>query len=330
MVVEIVGDTVASAYIDGLQQLRISGIREESRNGPVLSIPRPVVLTILSPWRRVLVDAVRKPNPYFHLAEFVWMMAGANSALWLSYYNSRYMEYAEDNGRVHGAYGDRWMNHFGLNQVAVAIEELKRDPTSRRVVLGMWDPDADLGTNARDLPCNTHIYFRTTQRAGGDPQLNMTVCNRSNDYIWGMMGANVVHMTLLHELISNAIGVQQGVYTVFTNNLHMYEQLPGSEQIRQTLVTSGDPYRRNFQHIPLLQPQESFQDFLLDCWVFVQHGLNFKGEYASRWFDLVFLPMMRAYAARKQGGDDLPHLAEVKAHDWQTAGLAWKGWKANG
>ena len=33
-------------------------------------------------------------------------------------------------------------------------------------------------------------------------KLCMTVCNRSNDMLWGAYGANVVHMSMLQEFVA--------------------------------------------------------------------------------------------------------------------------------
>ena len=78
----------------------------------------------------------------------------------------------------------------------------------------MWDGSCDLDTHHNDLPCNTHIYFRVV-----DGKLNMTVCNRSNDVIWGMTGANAVHMTMLQELIAAEADIPIGSYLVSSRSV---------------------------------------------------------------------------------------------------------------
>ncbi len=82
----------------------------------------------------------------------------------------------------------------GLKKINYKLvsHRLKTYPNDRRTVVGMWDPWEDLWeeNDGKDYPCNTQIYF--WERKG---QLNMTVCNRSNDMIWGAYGANAVHMS---------------------------------------------------------------------------------------------------------------------------------------
>jgi hypothetical protein len=327
MVAEISGDSVSNAYIDGIWQLRVSAVEDDSRNGPVITIPRPTVLSIYHPWKRVLIDEVRQPNPYFHIAEFVWMMAGSNDAEWLSYYNSRYMEYAEPDGLVHGAYGHRWFEHFGVDQVAEVLQLLAMDDKTRRAAIGMWDPCVDL-QDKRDLPCNTHIYFRMQEGTKGQKRLDMTVCNRSNDYFWGMMGANVVHMTLLQEFLANALGWEMGVYRVFTNNLHVYKSIPRYQDLMDTMVIAKCPYGGDYKHIPLLADGQDPMDFIIDCRAFVHSGQQaYRHTYYSPWFTDTFIPMMKAYDARKRKEDETPWLNQVRASDWKMAGFAWKEWK---
>ena len=209
---------VPSMFSEMMILMSMSGQPECSRNGEVLTIQEPLTVTVKNPLNRVLIDPVRQANPYFHVMEFIWMMAGNNQPNWIKAFNSRFEEYADNlNSKgvdiIHGAYGHRWRNHFNLDQIHAAVDMLEYNPESRRVVLSMWDTNADLGKAHNDLPCNTHIYLRVV---GG--KLNMTVCNRSNDVVWGMTGANAVHMTMLHELISLAAHIPIGKYIVVSRD----------------------------------------------------------------------------------------------------------------
>ena len=136
------------------------------------------------------------------------------------------------------------------------IKELIANPESRRCVLQMWEggnpPFAEYSGNlmprssdlhratsgGKDVPCNLCCMFsirtETVDRFDqSDPMLSgrpldkfnyldMTVVNRSNDLIWGLLGANVVHFSYLLEHMANCIGVEVGHQTHFTNNLHAY------------------------------------------------------------------------------------------------------------
>lgn len=318
---QISGRNVPEAYLDGIWRLKISGREEESRNGRVLTIPSPVLLTIYAPWERVLIDDERQANPYFHLAEFVWMMAGSKDANWLAKYNKQMLEYSDDGRTLDGAYGYRWAEHFGLHQIYSLVKILRKDSESRRAVLAMWDPTVDL-RGGKDIPCNTHVYFRMN-----GPTLDMTVCNRSNDFIWGMLGANAVHMTMLHELICNELRVRVGKYQVFTNNLHIYKSLPKFKEIMSTTVVE-DLYRSMPQHIPLVFGDETMLEFIDDCDRFVFCPTAARDAYSTNWFRSVFIPMMAAYELRRNKKDELEMIEQVAATDWRVAAYAWRRWKS--
>src|SRR5262245_52276337 len=180
------------AFMDGFHWLRACGVEEQSRYGPVLRAPGPVGTTYLHPRERVLFNPLRNCNHVFHLMEAIWMLAGRNDVNWLLPFNSGFKEFAEPDGLMHGAYGFRWREHFGFDQIETAINDLRDNPTSRRVVIGMWDPRDDMGRSKKDLPCNTGLYLDIRQG-----RLNMTVLNRSNDVLWGAYGSNVVHFSML-------------------------------------------------------------------------------------------------------------------------------------
>lgn len=282
------------ALTDGLMWLREAGIAEESRGGPVLVAPGPVVTEYLRPTERVLFNATRDANPVFHLMEAIWMLAGENLAEFLVPFNSRFKEYAEEDGRVHGAYGYRWRYHFGQDQIARLIEELQNKPQTRQAVLAMWDPARDLGVQKNDIPCNTHAYF---DRRGD--VLNMTVLCRSNDMLWGAYGANVVHFSILQELIAAGVGVPVGVYRQFSNNFHLYTNLPQVNTLLATPPTVYDPYEKGeCTSMALISDEagETWQDFIDDCEKLISPD---GGEYATQFFRIVARPLFRAYMHRR-------------------------------
>jgi thymidylate synthase len=246
--------------------------------------------------------------------EFVWMMAGSRQTDWVSYFNSNMEKYSLKNV-LYGAYGYRWRNHWGADQLRKVVRTLQRDPTTRQAVLQMWDPVADLDTLNPDKPCNTTIYFRLV-----NDQLNMTVCNRSNDLIWGMLGANAVHMTLLHELIAAATNLPLGHYQVFTNNLHIYTELPNYEKLINTFAPD-DPYSTKvMNHVPVLQPEESFEGFLRDC----QMLLEGDYELENNWLRKVALPAHHAYRERKDKSETgLSYINSMPNCDWKLALQLW-------
>jgi hypothetical protein len=165
-----------------------------------------------------LFDPVRDANPFFHYMEAIWMLAGEDGVEFPAKFAQNIKNYSDDLKTLHGAYGHRWRKQFEVDQIEVVIDMLKKDRQTRRAVIAMWDPTCDLGVKNKDLPCNTQLYFRVMK-----DQLHMTVTNRSNDLVWGMLGSNIVHFSILQEYIASATGLELGYLNQFTNNLHVYE-----------------------------------------------------------------------------------------------------------
>lgn len=217
------------ALSDLLNMLGSLGVEQPSRNGPVLRADAPVT-TIWSPSLDCISrDPLRDANPFLHFLEAMWMLAGQEDVATVAYLAPNMANYSDDGVTLHGAYGYRWRQWFGYDQIASILSELRKDPTTRRCVLQMWDGFTDLTkaiSGGRDVPCNSTIYFDPIEGV-----LNMTVSNRSNDAIWGAYGANVVHMSILHEYISHQVGMAIGTYYQMSNNLHVYLDNPVTARV---------------------------------------------------------------------------------------------------
>lgn len=309
----ITARNVNDAFVEGWWWLKVAGIKEDSRNGPVLVAPGPVITEYARPRERVLFNPKRDANPVFHLMECIWMMAGENDTYWLEQFNPRMAEYTEDH-IMHGAYGHRWRRHFHLEQLGEIVEILRDKPDSRQAVLAMWDAPSDLVGRWKDRPCNTHIYFDL--RGGA---LNMTVCCRSNDMVWGAYGANAVHFSFLQEVLASELKVETGVYRQMSNNFHVYTDL---EMVQNFL---GAPPRDEYNfyltgeaaHIPLIGSGESMHDLTRDCEAVVTGSAPESTVFMRQ----VAYPLYRAYQQRK--AKEGWSLDTIPNCDWK---LAFKQW----
>jgi thymidylate synthase len=329
---------VNDAFAAGLSLLWTEGELQDSRAGPVRVCPFPVTTVYSRPWERVLFDPVRDANPFFHLFESIWMLAGERDARWLDQFVSDFSSrFAEDDGHQHGAYGFRWRRHFEPeggwaesrlpDQLKTIIEMLKNNPQERRAVLTMWDPVADLGVNRRDIPCNTHVYFRRRRVTAYGPEiLDITVCCRSNDAIWGAYGANAVHFSVLQEYVAHALGVGIGNYYQISNNFHAYMDVLNKYEH----VTFIQPYGAEHAVTPLtlfrmsLQSADTWDGFPGDAEHFVagttQHFLFF-----NPFFNNFAWPLLQAHRLWK-GKERRAALDAVNALedcDWKVAVMRW-------
>lgn len=221
---------VNEALWSGAQMLRAHGVRQDSRNGPVLVAPEPVTTVYERPLERVMLHPGRDANPFFHLVEALWMLAGRNDLATLTPYVKTMVNFSDDGGRTqNGAYGRRWRRWFRRkpytegfqDQLKWAVGRLTADPRDRRVVIQMYDPVEDqfmADNGGRDIPCN----LSALPWVGPEGELNLTVLNRSNDMVWGAYGANAVHFSVLQEWLAHALDRPVGQYWQVSNNFHAY------------------------------------------------------------------------------------------------------------
>ena len=198
----------------------------------------------------------------------------------------------------------------------------------------MWDAHVDLGVASKDIPCNTHAYFLIN-----NGRLDMTVCNRSNDIVWGCYGANAVHFSILQEYMAALIGVPVGRYWQISNNWHLYlnqhKELMG-ELSRRALMppsTASCPYSSL-----AVKPFPMFSSNM-EAW-HTDLGMFLEGDpamgYKTQFFRRVALPMHQAWLLFKS--DPGPGAAieamdflskNCLATDWQLAGMEWLNRRAH-
>ena len=281
--------------------------RYESRNGPALRIREPVIITYQEPYERVLFSPGRDCNPFFHLFEAIWMLAGCRDLKPLQYYVSTFDAYSDDGTTLNGAYGYRWRHAKGGysalgpvdgDQLELLIDHLRDKKDSRRAVLNMWNVEDDLLNidDSKDVCCNLNVCFQITS----NNLLNMTVFNRSNDLIFGALGANAVHFSILQEYMARRIGCGVGVYNQISNDMHIY--------LNQFTPDKWFPPMDMHQPLPqkygitvdytslVIQDPENFDlgcQQLVDCY---DGGVRVD----EPWLDNVVRPMMAAFHQHKK------------------------------
>ncbi len=316
----ITARNVNSALSDGLWYLKVAGVSETTRVGKVIVAPGPVIVEYQKPCERVLFSAARDANPYFHFFEALFFLAGRNDLAFLLQFNSRFHEFSDDGVTLHGSYGYRW-RHWKSRQVQDQLElligHLKRNPESRRAVLTMWNPELDLDTEVKDAPCNTACYFDCR---GG--VLNMTVCNRSNDLLWGLAGANAVHFSVLLEYMAAHIGIPIGVYRQFSNNFHAYTEMPGYPSIDPAVIGEDDRYvSGEVTPFPLVQDPTQFD---LEIYKFMSDP---SGDtlFKEPFFDVVASPMYASWKQHKLKNrkEALANAKAIEASDWRIVTINW-------
>jgi len=319
---------VNDALRQGAALLDKHGVLRESRNGPVKVADMPVTTIYERPLERVLFDPTRDANPFFHLVEALWMLAGRDDLKILTEYVATMSRFSDDGGKTQpGAYGYRWRNHFASgDQLTWAIRRLKADPNDRRVIIQMYDADIDqpaADNNGKDIPCN----IVAAPWIDAASRLSMTIFCRSNDMILGAYGANAVHFSFLQEYLAQGIGVRVGAMNQVSNNFHAYlsnidkHAEDAARDLYSDNAVSPYPLMGNANDVVSIQQFDEDLTFFFDD----PAAPGIRSAFLRR----VACPMIMAHRAYKNKKDPkrfenaLEIINQCHAEDWQQAGREW-------
>ena len=269
--------------------------------------------------QRVLTVPWRRWNPFWAVAEQVWILAGSRDAAWITAYNSRLRDYLDsvDAEAFHGAYGDR-LRHGPRDQLRDVQRQLQDDPGSRRAVATIHDPARDnpeVPTN--DRPCNCALAYHLREGA-----LWAATFNRSNDFVLGLTGINLVQFTAIQEFLAASLGAAPGPYTHFSASLHLYDDDPIAFRL---LSHADEAYTFDvYAHVeptpmrPWQYPEEGWTTITK-----LYNGLALDAEACPYWRSAG--AMLAAWAVLKRGelAEAMAHLATMAAEDWLIAALEY-------
>lgn len=205
------------------------GIDQPSRGGGTKELPFTSI-TLHKPQQREILNPKRRASLAAQIAETMWVLNGRSDVEWLSHYLPRAADFSDDGVNWRAAYGQRlrrWPARNGdpedvRDQLAWVIRLLRKDPTTRRAVLSIWDPVVDQvepGVPVKDIPCNDLLHFLSR-----DGVLDLHVVVRSNDLVWGWSGINAFEWSTLLEVVAWATGLRVGALHFSTSSLHFYER----------------------------------------------------------------------------------------------------------
>lgn len=330
-----------------LQHLEEKGERNSSRAGEVIVVPTPVTTVYREPMERVLFSPTRDANPFFHLIEALWMLAGRRDVATLAHYVRRMSDFSDDGISFHGAYGHRWRLHWTLDQLIAVVSLLKRQPQSRRAVIQIWDCQADVYPHEKikDIPCNLIVTPWIHNQL-----LDMTVFCRSNDAIWGAAGTNAVQFSVLQEYLAAKLGIGVGLLYQVSNNFHAYSEIfeklrilrPPSDARHYDEYTDKRVTPTKLIDDPIRFDQELHYFFE---WHDARLGAIKEDEpkidmhYMSSWrnsiFSRVAIPMVKAYMIFRRCKDDPNQFEDIdrllddysssipQRNDWLYAAQFW-------
>jgi thymidylate synthase len=112
-------------------------------------------------------------------------------------------------------YGQRLMDHKGVNQIEKLIERLKKVSHTRRAIAFTWDVTTDYDNDKS--PCLNMVHALVQ-----DDRLFLTAYFRSND-MYGAWPRNAFALRKLQKKIADEVGVKMGPLITISNSAHIYK-----------------------------------------------------------------------------------------------------------
>lgn len=134
--------------------------------------------------------------------------------------------FAEKHGDLGPVYGAQWRNFNGVDQLQFILDEIKKNPNSRRMMLSAWNP-AEIKNMALP-PCHTLIQFYVA-----DGKLSLQLYQRSADIFLGVP-FNIASYALLLMMVAQVTGLEVGEFVHTLGDAHIY--LNHVEQIELQLT----------------------------------------------------------------------------------------------
>lgn len=169
--------------------------------------------------------------------ELIWFLAGDTNIAYLKANDVRiWDEWADERGNLGPVYGRQWRSWAApdgrsIDQIRGLIEELARNPDSRRLVVSAWNP-ADLDKMAL-APCHCLFQFHVAQG-----RLSCHLYQRSGDAFLGVP-FNIASYALLTHMVAQISGLRPGDFIHSFGDAHLY--LNHLEQARLQLTRTPRP-----------------------------------------------------------------------------------------
>lgn len=152
--------------------------------------------------------------------ELLWFLKGDTNVRYLQENGVRiWNEWADENGDLGPIYGYQWRswpdyNGGFIDQIAEAVETIKHNPDSRRIIVSAWNvaalPEMKLP------PCHAFFQFYVA-----DGRLSLQLYQRSADIFLGVP-FNIASYALLLMMVAQVTGLESGEFIHTLGDAHIY------------------------------------------------------------------------------------------------------------
>lgn len=219
-------------YLDLVKLVMEEGIRKPSRTGiDTISYFGAFYKVDLSKGFPLLTTKKMEWKSLLH--EVLWYLSGENHIRNLRKHTKIWDAWADENGDLETAYGYYW-RHFPsavkdengdwkvteIDQIRYIIDEIKRKPYSRRLVVSAWEPGN--ATKSKLPPCHYSFAFNVSNN-----KLNCHLTQRSGDIALGIP-FNLAAYSMLTQIIAQEVNLEPGFFAHTIIDAHIYVADKGS------------------------------------------------------------------------------------------------------
>jgi thymidylate synthase len=222
-------------YLDFLRHIKDAGARKGDRTGTgTLSVFGHQMRFDLRAGFPLVTTKQLHLKSIVH--ELLWFLRGETNVKYLHDHKvTIWDEWADASGELGPVYGKQWRSWGtadgrSIDQLAQVVEEIKRNPDSRRLVVSAWNV-GELDRMAL-LPCHTMFQFYVAER-----RLSCQMYQRSADALLGVP-FNIASYALLTHMVAQQCDLDPGEFIWTGGDCHLY--LNHLEQAE--LQLTRDPY----------------------------------------------------------------------------------------
>ncbi|MCP9612756.1 thymidylate synthase [Coprobacter tertius] len=223
-------------YLDLLQRVLNEGTLKEDRTGTgTISVFGHQMRFNLEEGFPLLTT--KKLHLKSIIYELLWFLKGDTNVKYLQEHGVKiWNEWADENGDLGHIYGYQWRswpdyNGGHIDQITDAVETIKLNPDSRRIIVSAWNV-ADL-PQMNLPPC--HAFFQFYVANG---KLSLQLYQRSADIFLGVP-FNIASYALLLKMVAQVTGLKAGDFIHTLGDAHIYRN--HLEQVKLQLSRTPRP-----------------------------------------------------------------------------------------
>ena len=157
-------------------------------------------------------------------------------------------EWADENGDLGPVYGYQWRSWPApdgrhIDQIANVVEQIKKNPDSRRLIVSAWNP----ALVVRKWPCRLATRCFSLRSNG---KLSCQLYQRSADIFLGVP-FNIASYALLTMMMAQVCGLEAGEFIHTFGDVHLY-----SNHIEQAQLQLS----RDFRNLPTMKINPEVKD----------------------------------------------------------------------